>query len=136
MDQFEVPAGSPATPVSDPAFKKNSLLEAPINEREEEEGKLPSMLGYVPFLFFVPLFGAKKNRFAVRHGQQAFALFIIEMVALLFLIDEFSDFVWTVVFVACLGLALVGCVHAAQGKFWKIPYLSDLVQKYDLFGGN
>lgn len=103
---------------------------------ELEEGRLPAILGYVPFLFFVPLFGAKKNKFALRHGRQAFVLFIIEIIALLFLIDVVSEFFWTVVFVATLGLALVACVNAAQGRVWNIPYLGDLIKKFDLFGGN
>lgn len=98
-----------------------------------DEGKVPAVLGYVPFLFFVPLFGNKNNEFALRHGRQALALFVIEIVALLFLMDVVSEFFWTVVFVACLGLALLGGVHAAQGKYWDIPYLSQILKKYDIF---
>jgi len=133
MEQINLPASSPPANANE-SLNPNASTEAAA--QEIEEGKLPAILGYVPFLFFVPLFGAKNNPFALRHGQQAFALFVVEMMALLFLIEVISEFFWTVIFVACLGLALVACVHAAQGKFWKIPYLSDVIKKYDLFGGH
>ncbi len=133
MDDFNVPAGAPSKTNRESFQSPNISDEA--NAAEIEEGRLPAILGYIPFLFFVPLFGAKNNAFALRHGQQAFALFLIEIIALLFLIDAVSKFFWTVIFVACLGLALIACAHAAQGKFWKIPYLSDAAKKkFDTFG--
>jgi len=132
MDDLDLPLNLSDTEKG----KGASSADDEATPQEIEEAKLPAILGYVPFLFFVPLFGAKNNSFAVRHGRQAFALFLIEIIALLFLIDVVSAFFWTVVFVACIGLALVACVNAAQGKFWKIPILSDLMKKFDLFGGN
>lgn len=108
--------------------ERNEIAEDETAQQMLEEGRLPAILGYVPFLFFVPLFGARNNDFAVRHGKQAFALFIVEIVALIFLIDVVSEFFWTLVFIACLGLALVACVNAAQGKFWQIPYLSEITK--------
>lgn len=89
------------------------------------------MLGYVPFLCFVPLFGTRKNRFAIRHGKQAFFLLVVELMALLFLVDTFSEFFWTVIFIACLGLAFVAAFHASQGKHWKVPIIGDLIDKYE-----
>lgn len=136
MDDLDLPLSLTASeepPNRDSAQDDSSFEDAP--PQELEDGKLPAILGYVPFLFFVPLFGAKNNSFAVRHGRQAFALFVIEIVALLFLIDVVSEFFWTVVFVGCIGVALVSCAHAAQGRFWKIPYLGDFIKKFDLFGG-
>jgi len=129
----EVPRRAPP-PAMDTVPRQDDPEET--NAQELEEGRLPAILGYVPFLFFVPLFGAKGNSFAYRHGRQAAAICLVEVVALLFLIDTISQFVWTVVFVACLALALVAGMNAAQGKFWKIPYLDEFLQKYDIFGGS
>jgi len=136
MDDFDLSLGlTNPKKESVAGSEKNEAFEDAASHQELEEGKLPAILGYVPFLFFVPLFGARNNDFAVRHGKQAFALFIIEVIALIFLIDVVSEFFWTLVFVACLGLALVACVNAAQGKFWQIPYLSDIIKKYEFFKG-
>lgn len=137
MNDFDLPLDSTATEQDILSrSKKPDLSEDDVNHQELEEGMLPAILGYVPFLFFVPLFGARGNSFAIRHGKQALALFIIEIVALSFLIDVVSELFWTIVFVACLGLALVACVHAAQGKFWDIPYLGEFIKKYVHIGGN
>jgi uncharacterized membrane protein len=133
MNDIDAPISASSKTTRESFQTSNTSEEA--NAVEIEEGRLPAILGYIPFLFFVPLFGAKNNAFALRHGQQAFALFLIEMVALLFLIDAVSKFFWTVIFIACLGLALIACAHAAQGKFWKIPYLSEAAKKkFDAFG--
>jgi uncharacterized membrane protein len=137
MDDFDLSLGLTDTEKkSVTSSEKSEALDDPATQQEIEEGKLPAMLGYVPFLFFVPLFGARNNDFAVRHGKQAFALFVIEVLALLFLIDVVSEFFWTLVFVACLGVALVSCANAAQGKFWQVPYLSEIMKKYDFFRGH
>jgi len=136
MDDFDLSLGLTDTEKERVAGSEKTETEDEATQRELEEGRLPAILGYVPFLFFVPLFGARNNNFAVRHGRQAFFLFIIEILALLFLIDVVSEFFWTLVFVACLGLALVSCVNAAQGKFWQVPYLSDIINKIDFFRGH
>jgi uncharacterized membrane protein len=96
------------------------------------EGKIAAILGYIPFLCFVPLFGTRKNRFAIRHGKQAFLLLIVELMALLFLVDTVSEFFWTMIFIACIGLAFVAAAYASQGKYWKIPFIGDLIDKYEL----
>jgi len=129
MDDFDLSLDlTDAEKESAAGSEKNEAVDEETTQQELEEGRLPAILGYVPFLFFVPLFGARNNNFAVRHGKQAFALFIIEILALVFLIDVVSEFFWTLVFIACLGLALVSCANAAQGKFWQIPYLSGILK--------
>ena len=40
------------------------------NEEEMiEEGKAAAILGYVPFLCFIPLIKMRHNKFAFRHGK-------------------------------------------------------------------
>ncbi|KPL00734.1 MAG: hypothetical protein AMJ91_03600 [candidate division Zixibacteria bacterium SM23_73_3] len=94
-----------------------------------EEGKAAAMLGYVPFMCFVPLIKMKDNPFAFRHGKQGLILFLIEIVAVIFLLPKISDLLWTVVLVLCLASAVAGIIFALQGQDWKIPFIGDLADK-------
>jgi len=107
--------------------------EAEINEEKEkemiEEGKAAAILGYVPFMCFVPLIKMKDNPFAVKHGKQGLILFIIEIVAIIFLLPKISDLFWGMVIVLCLASAVAGIYFAIQGKDWRIPFMGDLADK-------
>jgi fumarate reductase subunit D len=94
-----------------------------------EEGKTAAILGYVPFMCFVPLMKMKDNPFAVKHGKQGLILFFIEMIAIIFLLPKISDLFWGMVILLCLACAVAGILFAIQGKDWKIPFLGDLADK-------
>ncbi len=94
-----------------------------------EEGKAAAILGYIPFMCFVPLIKMKDNPFAVKHGKQGLILFIIEIVAVIFLLPKISDLFWGMVVVLCLASAVAGIYFAIQGKDWKIPFIGDLADK-------
>jgi uncharacterized membrane protein len=94
-----------------------------------EEGKAAAILGYIPFMCFVPLIKMKGNPFAVKHGKQGLILFVIEILAVLFLLPKISDFFWSAVIILCAIFAVVGILNAVQGKSFKIPYIGDLGEK-------
>jgi len=94
-----------------------------------EEGKTAAILGYVPFLCFIPLIKMKDNPFALKHGKQGLVLFLIEIVAVVFLLPKISELFWTAVLILCLVFVLLGILYALQGKAWKIPYIGDWAEK-------
>lgn len=98
--------------------------------QEIEEGKAAAILAYVPFMCFVPLVKMRQNSFALKHGKQGLILFLVEIVALIFLLPKISDLFWGFVIIACLALALAGILYAVQGREWKIPFLGDLADKF------
>lgn len=98
-------------------------------QKKTEEGKAAAILGYIPFMCFVPLIKMKDNPFAVNHGKQGLILFVIEILAVLFLLPKISDFFWSAVIILCVILALVGILNAVQGKSFKIPYIGDWADK-------
>jgi fumarate reductase subunit D len=97
-----------------------------------EEGKTAAVLGYVPFMCFVPLIKMKDNPFALKHGRQGFILFLVEIIAIIFLLPKISDLFWGMVIILCLACAVAGVLFAIQGKEWKIPFLGDLADKIKL----
>src|SRR3972149_8973394 len=58
-----------------------------------EEERLAAVMSYIPFLCFVPLLNMKTTKEARLHARQGVILFLIELVAALFLIDRISNFV-------------------------------------------
>lgn len=113
--------------------KTKGPAEAEIDKENQkemiEEGKAAAILGYVPFMCFVPLIKMKDNPFAMKHGKQGLILFIIEIVAIIFLLPKISDLFWGMVIVLCIASAVAGIYFAIQGKDWKIPFIGDLADK-------
>ncbi len=100
--------------------------------REVEEGKAGAILGYIPFLCFIPLVMMRDNKFAVKHGKMGLILFLIEIVAVVFLFPGISDFFWRLILILCAIIAIVGIIHSLQGKEFRLPYVSDLADKFKI----
>lgn len=94
-----------------------------------EEGKAAAILGYIPFMCFVPLVKMGDNPFAVRHGKQGLILFIIEIIAAIFLLPQINYLFWGLVIILCLASGAAGIYFALQGQDWKIPFIGDLADK-------
>lgn len=118
-DQTSDKAGNSSQPVSDEEARKKMI----------DEGKAAAVLGYVPFMCFVPLIKMKENPFAVKHGKQGLILFVIEIIAAIFLLPKISDLLWSAVVVLCLAAAVAGVFFAVQGQEWKIPFIGDWADK-------
>lgn len=97
-----------------------------------DEGRLAAIMSYIPFLCFVPLLNMKENKEARFHARQGLILFLIELVAVLFLIDAVSDLVFKAVLFAAMGASIAGIYFALQGKNYKLPIIGDLADKTKL----
>lgn len=97
-----------------------------------DDGRLAAIMAYIPFLCFVPLLSMKNNSEARFHARQGFVLFIIELIAVLFLIPGLSSLVFKVVLIACAGMAIAGVYFALQGKNYKLPLIGDLADRTKL----
>ena len=94
-----------------------------------EEGRMAAIMAYIPILCFVPLFTMKENPEARFHARQGVILFLVELVAVLFLIDAISDLVFKGVLLLAAGLSVAGIAFAIQGKNYKLPIIGDLAEK-------
>ncbi len=110
--------------------KKNSSAQS--EEELIQEGKAAAILGYIPFMCFVPLVKMKDNPFAVKHGKQGLILFFLEIIAAVFLLPKISQLFWGMVIILCLVSALAGILNAVQGKEWKIPFIGELGDRLKL----
>ena len=101
-------------------------------EMPAEDIKMASIMAYIPFLCFVPLLNASSSKDVRFHARQGVILFIIELVAALFLIDQVSDFFFKVILIFAVALSVAGLVFAAQGKNYKLPIIGDFIDKTKL----
>ena len=99
---------------------------------ETDDGRLAAIMAYIPFLCFVPLLKMKENQEARFHARQGVVLFLIELVAVLFLIDGVSDFVFKILLIIAAAFAVAGVIFALQGKNYRLPIVSDLADKFKL----
>ena len=97
-----------------------------------EEGRMAAIMSYIPFLCFLPLLNMKENKEAQFHARQGVMLFLIELLAVLFLVDGISQFVFQAVLIVAAALSVAGIYFALQGKNYKLPIISDLVKKSKL----
>jgi fumarate reductase subunit D len=109
----------PTLPEMDEEKRKNMI----------EEGKAAAILGYIPFMCFVPLVKMRENPFAVKHGKQGLILFMIEIIAAIFLLPQINFIFWGLVIILCLASAAAGIFFTLQGQDWKIPFIGDLADK-------
>lgn len=96
---------------------------------QTEEGRMAAIMSYIPILCFVPLLNMKDNKEARFHARQGVMLFLVELIAVIFLIDGISNFVFKAILIISAALAVFGIYFALQGKNYKLPLIGDLVQK-------
>ncbi|MBN1211261.1 MAG: hypothetical protein JXA92_01670 [candidate division Zixibacteria bacterium] len=121
----EEPSGAIPDLNSDSEFKTD-------NEFKTDDGRLAAIMAYIPFLCFIPLLNMKENREARFHARQGVMLFLIEIIAVVFLIDNISDFVFKAVLIVAAAFSVAGIYFGLQGKNYRLPIISDLADKSKL----
>ena len=74
----------------------------------------------------------KENKEAHFHARQGVLLFLIEVIAVIFLIPGISGFVFKALLIVAVALSVVGIYFALQGKNYKLPIIGDLADKAKL----
>lgn len=117
-----------------PGLEGENISSGPAREGgfSSDEGRMAAIMAYIPILCFVPLLSMKDNAEARFHARQGVLLFLIEVVAILFLIDAISDLVFKGILLIAAGLSVAGIVFAFQGRSYKLPIIGDLAQKSKL----
>jgi len=122
-------------------------------ERPSQDAILLAAVGYIPLLFFLPLFAGTREPFAKFHGRQSLVMFAVvvmfniavaitdlvlgRLLGSMFLIGFFFKAVaWTVHYPAGLVMAVayavlvvVGIVQAATGQYWRIPVIGAYAER-------
>jgi len=117
-------------------------------EEQINEGKSLAWLAYLGILFLIPLLAHKDNPFSKYHARQGMVLFFLEValgivwgilgaIAVAIALATYSVVCGGLV-LALMGIlwllvavvAIIGIVQAATGKFWRMPLLGNLAEKW------
>ncbi len=96
------------------------------NPKDIEENKTIAAIGYVWILCLVPLLLKRKSPFAQFHAKQALILFIIEVIG--WVIPGLG----IILIILAMIYAVIGIAMALEGKYWKMPFLYQFVEKLNL----
>lgn len=125
------PTGDEARPNAEPQASPENPFD---DSRVGEEERVAAVMAYLPFLCFLPLVHDtwKQNARIRFHARQGIMLFFIELIALLFLIDDVARFVFRAVLILAVGLAIAGIYTALQGRTLRLPIIGDFADKTKL----
>jgi len=103
------------------------MADVPVPEfsnEDVEDGKVFAAIGYLGILFLVPLLAKPENKYCRAHAKQGLVLFVAWVICAV--IPFLGWFIgWPIILV----LAIISLVKAAQGQFWKVPWLGDIAAK-------
>ena len=97
-----------------------------------ETSPLFVVFSYIPILCIAPILKMGEDENLRFHARQGLVLFLIEIIAALFLIPALSDLFFKAIMIGCIGLAIAGILFALQGKKHRLPIISDLAEKIKL----
>ncbi|TSC91455.1 MAG: hypothetical protein CEN92_280 [Candidatus Berkelbacteria bacterium Licking1014_96] len=108
---------------------------APAGDQGDvEKNKGMAVLSYIGILCLIPLLAAKESKFAQFHAKQGLVLFLAEvLLGILYAIPFLNVvmlFVGWILYILLLVLAIMGIVNALGGKFWKMPVLGGMAEKF------
>lgn len=122
-DTAEQPVPPAPTPSSDVAQAPNMSTNsaAPTDERWF------AALGYIPFVFFLPMIMKPQSRFCQLHARQGLAvtIFFFLMVFIVF-IPLIGPFIGSFLFIIEVGVIAIAMFQALSGIPWKMPLIGML----------
>lgn len=99
-----------------------------------EKNKGMAVLSYIGILCLIPLLAAKESKFAQFHAKQGLVLFLVWVVLGILYAIPFLNvvmlFVGWILWLLLAALAIMGIVNALGGKFWKMPVLGGMAEKF------
>lgn len=90
--------------------------------------KLWSILSYVPILCLIPLLQEETDPDLRLHARQGVVLMLLEILLCILLIPDVTTILFSVGLLICVVFAVIGAINASQGKYWRIPVISDIAE--------
>ncbi len=95
-----------------------------------EPNKLMAALSYVGVLVLIPLLVSRKDPFVSFHAKQGLVIFIGEILASI--IVAWAPLIGNLLFLLMIVASIAGFIQAIQGKWWKVPGVGTLAEKFKI----
>ncbi len=105
------------------------MAQAQQSKKNADENGFLAALSYISFLFIIPLFLKRNNKFVQSHAKQGLVLFIAEIGALFIM---WIPLVNLIVWLALVAVAVIGISKSLKGEEWEIPYIGRYASKFDI----
>lgn len=115
-----------------PELGHSTHSESSFDEVLSEENRMAAIMSYIPFLCFIPLLNMPENKTARFHARQGVLLFVIELAALIMLVDGIAHFIFKAILFIAIGFSIAGLYFAFKGKNYKLPFIGDIADKSKL----
>ncbi|MCQ2137259.1 MAG: hypothetical protein MJY60_00985 [Bacteroidales bacterium] len=93
--------------------------------QDVQDNKVMAVLAYIGILVLIPLFAAKKSKFAKFHTNQGLILCIIAIACNFLRKVPVVGWIFGIVDLVVFVLAVVGIVYAVQGKAKELPVVGN-----------
>src|SRR3989339_711633 len=97
----------------------------PNKDKDIEDNKFLAAIGYIWFLFLIPLFLKRNSKFAQFHAKQGLVIFVLEWLGFIPIIGWF-------LYVVAIVLVVLGIKAALEGKYWEMPIFGKYAKKINL----
>lgn len=110
----------------------------PMATGPDEQSRLFSAIGYLPPLFFVPLYLGKKDEFSVWHGKQCLIVTILSVIGgvlspiVAVVIPVIGALAVMIYNLFVLILIVGGAWHAYKGEKWELPLVGKFAKDLKL----
>lgn len=89
--------------------------------KDIDQNRSIAALSYVWALFLIPMLIKRDSKFCQFHAKQGLILFLGEIIA---------AYVWFLWFPLGI-LAIIGFIQAMTGKYYRLPLIADLAEKFN-----
>lgn len=114
------------------AQEKIDQIKAEVDDYSDEmdpedvnNNKIMAIISYIGILVLIPIFAAKNSKFVKFHANQGLVLFLIALVVSALSRLKVIGWLFGIVDVVIVILAVVGIVYAAQGKAKELPVIGN-----------
>lgn len=132
----DTPTPSPQTtapsapqPAPPQAEMKPAEPAKPVEPVTSDE-KIFAVVGYLAFLFIVPLLVKPKSKFCQHHAKQSMIMFLLFIIVLVFLAA--MPWLGSIFTLAIFALYIIAIYRAYRGDSWNIPIISSISGKMDV----
>lgn len=127
---MQIQGTSPQSPQAAATAEPPAPSEEQNLPQAESDEKIFAVIGYLAFLFVVPLIAKPKSKFCQLHAKQSMVMFLITILVLVVLAA--IPLIGSLLTLALFALYILAIYRSYRGDYWKIPVVSAFSEKIDL----